>query len=272
MWEIFKQQWSVKIAVAFFIFFTVWWVILQFMNLPPESDYNQLWGGTYGVVALWGGICGVIIAQKWGGFHSVMGRSILFFALGLLSQEIGQVAYTYYISFLHQPVPYPSIGDFFFYITIPFYIIAVINLARASGIHISLRSFRIKLQSLLIPTGILLISYFFFFQQYEFDWSQPLKTFLDLGVPVGQAIYISFAILTYALTRGVLGGLMKSKVLFILFALLAQYVADWTFLYQASREIWYTGGINDYMFFCAYVLMTLSLLNLNTQSIKKHLD
>lgn len=251
------------IAVTLFIFFTAWWIVLQFMHLPQGSDYYQLWGGTYGLVALLGGIWGVITARKWGGFHSVMGKSIFFFSLGLLSQEVGQIAYTYYISFLHQPLPYPSVGDFFFYTTVPLYIMAVIFLAQPS-VDISLRSIKGKLQTVIIPTGVLLLCYIVFLNGYKFVWSNPVKILIDLGVPVGEGIYISIALLTYVLARGVLGGIMKSKVLFILIALLAEFIADWVFLYQASRGTWYTGCINDYMYLVAYFIMTLALLSLRS--------
>jgi len=264
MLETIKSQWAARVTVAIFLFFTIWWIILQFMNLPPESEHNQLWGALYGLIALWGGIWGVLIAQKWGGFRSIIGRSILLFALGLLFQEIGQISYAYYISFLHQPIPYPSIGDLFFYATIVLYIAAVTYMAKAAGVHISLNSLTGKLQAIAIPVGILLFSYFFFLREYVFDFSQPLTIFLDLGVPLGQAIYISLAILTFTLSKGTLGGVMKNKVLFILFALLAQYLADWTFLYQASQETWYTGGINDYMFLVSYFLMSFGLIQLLT--------
>jgi hypothetical protein len=264
MWDTIHNQWSARIAVVLFIFFSIWWVILQFMHLPQDSDYNQLWAALYGIVAFWGGLCGLLISRKWGGIHSIMGKSILLFSLGLLSQEVGQIAYSYYIYFLHQPLPYPSIGDYFFWATVPLYIMAVIYLAQASGVHISLRSVKGKLQAVIIPAIILIFSYAVFLQGYEFDWSNIVKILIDFGVPVGEAIYISLAILTYILTRGLLGGVMKSKVLFMLLALLSEYVADWTFLYQASRNIWYAGGVNDYMYFVAYFLMTLSLIQLGT--------
>ena len=264
MWETLKKQVLAKVAIVFFALFTVWWAVLRLMNVANDSNSNQLFAAVYGLIALYGGILGITVAKQWGGLRSVMGKSIGFFAVGLLFQEIGQVSYSYYIYYLRVAVPYPSFGDFFFYGTIPLYIVAVIYLARASGIHISLRSIRSKLQGVLIPVGILLFSYFVFLQGYKADWSNPLKVFIDFAAPFGQAIYISLALLTLTLTRGILGGVMKSKILFMLFALFAQYVADWTFLYQANRGIWYAGGINDYMYLCAYFLMTLGLLQLKT--------
>ena len=101
-----------------------------------------------------------------------------------------------------------------------------------------------------------------FLQKYEFDWGQPLKIFLDFGYPFGQAIYVSLALLTYTLSKSVLGGIMKKKILFILFAFLMQYVADYNFLFQSSRGTWANGGYGDFLYFLAYFLMTLGLLNL----------
>lgn len=259
-----KKEVLAKIVLVSFVLLSIWWFILRFLHLPNDSNENQLFAAVYGLIALVGGTWGMVISLRWGGFHSVMGKSIFFFAIGLLFQEIGQILYSYYIYFLKIAVPYPSIGDFFFYGTIPFYIIAVVYLAKASGIHISLRSFKNKLQAVLIPLGVLTLSYLIFLQNYTFDWSSPLKVIIDFGAPFGQAIYISLAILTYTLTKGILGGIMRSKVLFILLALLVQYVADWTFIYQASRGTWYAGGINDYMYLCAYFLMTMGILQMQT--------
>jgi hypothetical protein len=112
------------------------------------------------------------------------------------------------------------------------------------------------------------IGYSLFLVQYEFDWSNPLKILLDFGYPLGQAIYISIGLLSYLLTRGVLGGVMKGKVLFILFALCIQFLADYTFLFQTIHNNWYVGGINDYIYFIAYFVMTLALLRLNTVLMK----
>jgi hypothetical protein len=259
---------STKIVIGVYVIFSIWWVVLRFMNLPNDSDKNQLFAAVYGFIALFGGIIGINISRKWGGIHSFMGKSIMLFSLGLLFQEVGQLLYSYYIYFLHSPVPYPSIGDFFFYSTIPLYILGTLYLARTSGAHVSLRFLRSKLQVIVIPAIILLLSYVIFLNGYIFDWSKPIKVILDFMVPFGQAIYISLAILTYTLSKNVLGGLMKKRVLFILLGLVVQYIADWTFLYQASLNTWYAGGINDFMYLTAYFIMTFALLQMQTAYYK----
>lgn len=103
-----------------------------------------------------------------------------------------------------------------------------------------------------------------FLRDYEFDFSDPLRVFLDFGYPFGEAIYISIAILTYTLSRKLLGGVMKSRILLIIFAFVVQYIAESNFLYQTLQETWVNGGYGDYIYFLAYFIMTLGLIQLKT--------
>lgn len=229
-------------------------------DAAPQSFSGDAFSDTYGIVALLGGIAGIYIAGKWGGFKSLMGRAILFFALGLLAQAFGQAVYSAYYFWLGEEVPYPSLGDVGYFGSVLLYIYAIYCLAKVSGVRISLKSFFNKVIALLIPLALLTLSYYWFLRDYEVDSSAPLTTFLDFGYPLGQAIYIALAILTYTLSRKILGGIMKGPILFLLFALVIQYVADFVFLYQASRETWEAGGVSDYIYLTAYFLMTLALL------------
>ncbi len=259
MIETIKMRWEAKIAIVLFIFLTIWWLILQFPQ--THSDILNSWfGASYGILALLGAICGFVIAHKWGGIKSVFGKALTMFAFGLLLQEFGQLAYFYYFFILHIPVPYPSIGDIGYFGSIPFYAYGTLLLAKTAGVK--LNDFRHKLFALFLPMVMLIGAYYLFLQGHEIDWTNPLQVFLDFGYPFGQAIYISFAIATYFLSRGVLGGIMKRKVLWILFALLAQFIADYTFLYQTSRGTWTAGQINDYMYLFAYFIMALSLIQM----------
>ena len=211
-------------------------------------------------MAYWGGFNGLLIAKKWGGVRSLVGRSILAFSLGLLCQGLGQSVYTFYLFHLHIEAPYPSLGDFGYFGTIPFYIYGVILLARISGVKISLKSYGKKIQALLIPLAMILISYFLFLRHYTFNFSVPVKTFLDFGYPLGQSIYVSLAILVFVFSKKILGGIMRLPILLLLIALVFQYLSDYIFLYQFNNEQWYVGGINDFMYLLSYFLMTTSLI------------
>ena len=252
-----------QIALVIFALFSLFWFLLQLF--PPGSEFHSLFTHTYGLMAAWGGIQGLLVARKWGWSKSIMGRSILMFSFGLLAQEFGQIAYSAYSVVLKlEEVPYPSLGDIGYFGSILFYIYGIYLLAQAAGVTVGLKSFKNKIQAIIIPSVLLLCSYTLFLHDYSFDWSIPLTILLDFGYPLGQAIYISLAILTFLLSRGILGGVMKIKVLYILLALVMQYLADYVFLYQASRGTWYPGNFNEFMYLVSYFLMTVSIIQLNT--------
>jgi len=266
MIETIKKVWQAKVAVVFFILLTGWWSVNQFIIGNQNIRYDGFFdfGEFYGYMALWGALCGMVIAKKWGGFQSVIGKAVYMFSFGLLAQEFGQLAYAWYNDIYKTPGPYPSIGDIGFFGSILFYLAGIIFLANAAGVKITLQLFAQKIQAAIIPLGMLALAYILFLQGYTFDWTNPVKIFLDFGYPFGQALYVSLALLTFLFTKNVLGGIMKNKVLFILVALFMQFLCDYTFLYQSSKGTWSVGGINDYMYFVSYFLMTFGLLQFKT--------
>jgi hypothetical protein len=251
------------LAACLFILLAIWWVVLHMAQ--ASSGALQLWAASYQIIAFVGAIVGLKISVHWGGTKSIVGRAIIAFSCGLLLQCFGQSSYSWYIYYLHEPVPYPSIGDIGYFGSIVWYLYGAWMLAKASGVRISLRTVHSQLTAVLIPLVLLWVSYLMFLHDYSFDWSQPLKIFLDFGYPLGQATYVSVALLTYFLSRKVLGGIMRLPVLCLLGALVLQYSSDFSFLYQANAGSWYAGGWNDFLYMCSYLAMTLALAYIGTK-------
>ncbi len=261
MVKIFHKNTLILISCLLFMFLVVSRVLL----FGSSSHPLLYWAMVYNILAIWGGMCGIYLSRLWGGFKSVLGRTSLIFGLGLLCQSFGQNVYNYFYltQGLDITVPYPSIGDIGFFGSVLFYIYGVILLVKISGIKISFKSVVNKIQGVIIPLLILVISYCVFLSGYQFDWSNKLKVFLDFGYPFGQAVYVSIAFLTLLLARNVKQGLMRSTINFFLFALVIQYLCDFTFLYQANAGIFTAGGIVDFMYCCSYFVMSLSLIQLS---------
>ncbi|MBI2012261.1 hypothetical protein HYS91_05870 [Candidatus Daviesbacteria bacterium] len=253
------------IAILIFVFFIGWWIILQ---LPSTNNpYSRLiFAASYFVMALYGGIFGLNASFNWGGIKTLLGRAILMFSLGLFMQVFGQLIYAYYNRYLNVPVPYPSVGDIGYFGTIPFYTYGVFLLAKSSGIQVSFRSFRKKIIAMVIPTIMLTFGYLLFLSDYTFDFNNPIKIFLDFGYPLGEAIYISIAIITFIFSRTVLDGIIRSKALFILVALIVQFTADYVFL--LTSDGYYPGNYIELIYLTAYFIMTLALLSLKSINIK----
>ncbi len=254
---------KILVCVSFFAF-TAWWLYINFIlkSSDPSSISNQAFAATYGIVALMGGVAGLITSKIWGGRKSLIGRALLFFSIGLLAQEFGQLAYSYYLYVLKVEIPYPSVGDIGYFSSVLFYIYASLQLLKATGAKFSLKYRSKKIIAITLPLILLASSYAFFLRDYQFDFSSykaTLTVLLDFGYPLGQATYIAIALLTYLLSRNLLGGIMKNKVLFVLFALVVQYVADFSFLNAAKAEKVFPAGANDYVYLLAYTVMALAL-------------
>jgi hypothetical protein len=267
-----KKNFSLNIyrnlLVLLFVLFSLFWLFIYFFTEEGSLGY-VFFTNTYGIFALFGGIFGLFAARKWGGYKSSFGRSILMLSFGLLLQELGQLLYMYYIYFQQIEVPYPSLGDIGFFGSIFFYIYAAILLFKMAGANFSLKEhLSSKIEAIVIPAAILLLSYWFFLRGYVIDSSQPLKTILDFGYPLFQSVYVSIALVTYRLSRFTLGGQIKGNVFLLLAALFTQYLCDFVFLYRSSRGIWVPGGINDYMYLVSYFLMTLAIMQLYSFFIK----
>jgi len=253
-----------SVTVLMAVSFGLWGLTTAFIRPEVESASRNLFSYTYGLIALWGGVVGLWVSRKWGGYKSVVGRAILMFSLGLLAQEFGQATYSIYDAFLNVEIPYPSIGDVGWFLTIPFYFYGAWLLGKASGTKISLKTLGGKLLAFLVPVAMLAVTYFVFLREYQLDWTQPLVTFFDFGYPLGHATYISMAILAFFLSRKFLGGVMKNIILLVLLAMALQYLGDFTFLYQVITETFYWGGLYDYFFLLSYTVMTVSLIKFNS--------
>ncbi len=260
-----KKYKALQILSFLFVLFAAWRIALFILPIfLPEvamDGWSFAWGASYQLVALFGAITGFLVARAWGGWSSVFGRVILAFSFGLLFQSIGQAIASYYV-YTTGEVPYPGLDDIGFFGSVLFYIYGVFMLARVSGAKLSLTSVGKKVQAFILPVGMLVLSYCIFLKDYGFGDSNKVKILLDFGYPLGQALYIAIAIFVYLLSSKILGGRMRRPILFIIVALIVQYVSDFTFLYQVTNELYIPEGINDFMYFISYFFMALSLIQL----------
>jgi hypothetical protein len=255
------------VSVVYFIILGVWWLTIFWRGIVDGIE-NEIFTDIYFLVSLWGGVFGLLTSRQWGGYRSVFGRAIGAFSLGLLGQAFGQVFYNFYALVLGVEVPYPSIGDFGFFSTGIFYGYGAIQLIKAAGGVYALRSKVGKVAVVIIPVIWAGFSYWFFLRGYEMDWSQPLVLLLDMVSPIIDSAYLALAVLVYVLSRKWLGGMMKWPILLLLIAIVSEAVTDFQFLYQVSRETWYVGGTNDFMYLVTYTLMALALAQIGA-SFKK---
>jgi hypothetical protein len=218
----------------------------------------------YSLLALIGGVAGCIFSSRWGGFKSRLGSAIAFLSIGLLLQFLGQILYNYYILILETEIPYPSAGDISYLASVVFYIIGTYKLTNVSGIRLTLKSSLGKFKAAFIPLAVLILSYLFLLKDYEVDLSNKIILFLDFGFPIGQVIYVSIALMALLISKDILAGMMRNPIMFLIFALIFQYIADFSFsyMYSTSPDSMYTGDVLDLLYCISYFLMAVSLISI----------
>lgn len=256
--KILKNKLQIFVTLVF-VGFVGWWISFQHI-LSDQGKSIERFGGTYGIVALIGAIIGLAASKRWGGYKTVLGKALLFFSLGLLAQEAGQLITAYYVYGAHIDIPYPSWGDVAYFGSTLFYICGAIFLAKAVGVKFSLKSNKYKVIAFVIPAILLAASYWVFLHNHQYDWHKPLTVFLDLGYPLGDALYISLAIVAFLLSRKMLGGIMRIGILILMLALVAQYISDWTFLYQSNRGTFIGGGNDDLFYLITYFITATAMV------------
>lgn len=261
---LFSKNRMLQIAILLFSILTISWLFTKPLESGVMVVAKYSWSTAYALMSFFGAFCSFFISKKWGGINSIVGKILLSFAIGLFLQAFGQTVYSYYAWMYHLEAPYPSIGDIGYFGSIFLYIYGSFLLAKHIGINVSARSFFSKLATVLIPVVMVSISYYAFLGEYQFHEFNLLKISLDFGYPIGQAIYVSFALLILILSHKSYNGVLRKPVLFLVLALILQYIADSYFIFTANNGTWYLGGVGDYLYLLAYFVLTITIIFLSS--------
>ncbi len=260
---------TIKILfVGYLLILISWWAVIFTQN-KENTNLSYGFGAAYALIALVGSFLGFFyVAKGWGGFKSSMGKAIQFLSLGLFGLALGQLIWSYYNIIAKVEIPYPSIADFGYFSIVPFYGIGMLLLAKVGGAKVMLKQTGNKAIAVAVPALLLVVCYSMYIKGIEVDFSDPIKTFLDFGQPLGEAVVISIAIMTWQLSKKLLGGVMRQKIFFILFALVFQFITDFLFYYQNARGLYENGGLVDLLYSISFTLMAIGLLNMSSSSIR----
>jgi len=253
--------------IFFYILLVVWWVLISIFHLR-DTIYNTSFAFAYGLIPIIVAVFGFQELKRWGFLKSSMGKAILFISFGLLTWGIGEMIWSYYNFFLLVEVPYPSLADVSFILSWPLWTVGTIYLSFATGVKYELKNLSGKLQILIIPFIVIILSYYLLVvvarqNVFEFD-SDILKLFFDLAYPVWDVIILTISIIIYGLSFKLLGGKYKYPILIILFGFVINYFADMGFSYTTTLGIHYNGNWVDLLFATAMFLLGLGLVSFNT--------
>jgi hypothetical protein len=252
-----RQNPALFLPLLLWVAYAIWWVLINYLDWPDRDNYTD----SYSLIALTTSVAGIIAAKKWGLFKSKFGAAIGYFSAGLFLQFLGHFIYALYFRIGGVELAYPNIGDVPFLLTGVLYILAVYNLLKVIVYRGSI--FKPRVILLVSVTMTLLLAWLVYVSFLHLglnDERGALYSLLNFSYPFIQAFYFLLGIIALMQSKRMSGGKMLGAVSVMLIALIVQYAADFSFLYQSYHETWEAAGSNDLVYVMAYGLMSLSIL------------
>lgn len=257
-----RKDWRVKVLLVLFIVLSVWWVLSPQVIQEPYDEFHFQFTHIYFIVPLFGALC-ALASLRVHSWRSVVGKVQLFLGLGLMGQVLGQISYSYQVLVHSNLVPIYTLGDWMYITSILFYFLAVIYIATVAEVKSWLASLENKIHAAVIIIVMLVLSYGLFVQGYDFNWSVPMWVIFDFVYFFIQSAYMSVALLCCFAMSGAKKEI-RTAVIIIVFALVFEFLSDYTFIYEASINAWKINGVVDYMLMLSYTLMSLGVIRFGT--------
>lgn len=255
---------------ALFGSFVIYWALLHLSNTDPDATFSTIFSSSYIVVALLGGLFGLKKAQYWGGFKSLLGRSLGFLSLGLVFTTLGSLTLTFFYYVLNKEPSYPSIAEVFYLSGIISYIVGVFCLSRTIRSWSLLRGKGLikKILLIFVPLTMVGLTTSIFVSRYATE-GVPLSVLItDYAYAFSQAIYAFIAIAILINSSKLFGGKLHKAVVILVVALIFQYAADYNYSYQILLGTWHTAGYGELLYLSAYTLIGLSILMFEVNATK----
>ncbi len=256
---------SSKLILIYYIIILIWWSIFFFLGVK-ETLASYIYQFAFGLIPLFGGILGIKKSTIWGGFNSKVGRALLFISIGSISWGIGQMFWSIlYNIVLKVDIPYPSFADIGYVMAVPFWVVGIIDLSRATGAKYSLTKIKGKILLFVIPLILISFSYYLLVVVARHGVissnSALIKIFFDFAYPIGDVIILTLALLIYGLSFDYLGGKFKLSILSIILGFIVMYVSDFSFSYTTTIGAYYNGYFPDILFPTALFLIVFGVNN-----------
>lgn len=226
--------------------------VFLYLNPNKETLFNYAFNVLYAFIYLLGAVVAYSGVKKYG-LKSLLGKSLIFYAIGLSSYTAGQLIWAYYNLVLKIATPYPGLPDVFFILFSLFVAIGFIYLVRSIGGKITARLI-FEFIILFIVLFSILIS--FLGTYISFDILSDPTNILNLAYPALDSFLVALAVTG---VRTVMGTAYPYLLIFA-FAPLLQAISDTVFSSRLAYGIYWNGDVSDTLFTVSGVLFTLGII------------
>lgn len=253
---------SITFLCSFYIVLTLWSLAI-YLDGSKTSYSNTIFGGTYALLPIAGGLFGINSSNRWGGKKSSMGRALHYLSLGLMSWGFGNIIWAFYAIVLRVDVPYPSFADVPYMTSWPLWGIGIHHLSKASGINFQLKKKLSIIPLVSLPIIMIIFSYYLIILIARggsvVNTGDLTKAFFDLGYPFLDAVLVAEIFLTFGFTFKQVQKKYRAPLSFLLVGILINYIADFVFSYSTTNGTFYDGSWMDMLFPTAMCLIGVAV-------------
>ncbi len=259
-----------KLRIITFIACIGWlayWVVINVLSL--SDTHRNIFTDSYSFLPLIAAVYVLVMAKQWGGFKSALGKSLVWFSVGLALQFCDQIIYSLYFFTTGKDLTFPNPGDIPYVLSGVAYVLAVywlLKVIKPYGNRFA--PYWVSTVSITIGALALGAMYVAFIQFGISDDRGLVYGVLNTLYPVLQAVYFVLGVVALLQSRLVSKGMLFMPVLLLLLALGAQFGADFLFLYQDYHETWIAAGTSDFLYATAYSLLVVAVYSIDRTRTK----
>ena len=259
-----------KLLLVLFILTLALILFLYIANLRG-TNINYLHTVLLTLIPGIGGGVGLYRMQQWGGYKSIVGKSLFFSSIGMLFWASGSLFWIFYNFILRVDAPYPSLADLGYGQVYFWWGIGIVMLANATSVKFDVNQSKEKIYFLCAPIVMAIVTFNFIFLQAHGGtllYDNPLKVLVDVMYPLGDVVILTLVVLVSGSTFNYLGLRLRLPIVIFLLGLMFNYVADLYFSYTTTIGSYYVGSMTDLFFTIAIFTMSLGLSNLHPKLLK----
>lgn len=248
---------------SFFLFFiqSILYLRLQLFQLTDSFD-AIIWSFIYSMIALHASVYGLHLLSK-ASLSNRYAHLAKFLCVGLFCQWLGLTVWNTY-NLLGVLIPYPSFADLGYLASCVVYLVAsillIFNLSEITSFYRSIRL-------LIAPFIVLIICYSFFLEAIGYTFYRQVVILLTIVYPFIGIVSVTIGMYSYVKHVAAKNYLAARISLCLSVACLLQFFSDFFFIYSVQTETYVNGGLNDYLYSIAYILMALLIMLLTRNSI-----
>lgn len=263
-----------KILSLFFCLAIILWlvfVIISGYTQHPLGLYTQI---PLIIIPIYGGIIGLKRFNSWGGFKTVMGKSLFFLSTSLIVWGVALGMWTYFI-IAGTVLPYPSAADYVFIWSPVLWTFGLVFLAKVTGAPFALKNVKEIVVGIITTLFVAMAAYYVLViighnNILSLSESGSLQAFFDYAYTFETLAVIIISSSIFVFSYKYLGGRYKIPVLYLLLGYTFHFVAIFFFVKTIGDETYFNGNIADLLFTIALYLEGLGVIRLDPKLISNN--